>query len=478
MKKITLYAILLTSILVSGEKSKSFFTGNANFYYISKLEDGDIINMPYRMLNTSWINQHNNFELIGTLSMEYQPRDNYSYLMDNPQDFLFDLREFYLTWFTSFGEIRMGKQIQTWGFVDENSPIDNSCAYDYNFLFETGTDRKIGTNSISMDMYYKNLKFGFTASPFHQMNRLPSSKADFPIELPVIPSDYLFLDISSPNEFGGYLQLSTDIADIGISYFSGYDRIFNLSGINLFYTPGLVDTGEPVVDTVFTYRKTDVIGAGGAMNILNTMIRADIGYFSTKDLNSDIRREWPKAGNKELGQSYPLQERAKYLQTTLQIEYTLPYNINLLCQFFKHDSLEYKATVPSILEDEIDLPDFQADKFIPYDYFFPGMGSPLSLITHNAILIALDKSLFNDKLSIQLRNLKDLDYNGYFFEINSEYKLTNKISTFFAINYIDGDENHPNSISSKGSDYKKAMDYPFNQMDNFSHYRMQVKYSF
>ena len=41
-----------------------------------------------------------------------------------------------MIWFLDFGEIRIGKQIQSWGFVDENSPLDNSCAYDYNFLFE------------------------------------------------------------------------------------------------------------------------------------------------------------------------------------------------------------------------------------------------------------------------------------------------------------------------------------------------------
>lgn len=475
MKKITLYAILLASILVSQEQSKSFFTGNANFYYISKLEDGDIINMPYRMLNTSWINQHNNFELIGTFSLEYQPRTNYSYLKDNPQDFLIDLRELYLTWFTSFGEIRIGKQIQSWGFVDENSPIDNSCAYDYNFLFESGIDRKIATNSISIDMYYKNLKFGFTTSPFHQINRLPSSKADFPIALPVTPSDYSFFDIHNPSEFGGYIQLSTDILDVGVSYFNGYDRIFNLSGLNLFYSgEGL----PPAIDTVFTYRKTEVLGIGGVLDINDIIIRGDIGYFSTKDLKNSVFRDWPSVGPFTPDGSYPQKEEAEYLQTTLQAEFSLPRNTNFLFQYFRHDSLKYNAVVYDLLADGFNLPDFQAGEFEPYDYFFPGMGSPLSLITHNAILIALDKSLFNDKLSIQLRNLKDLDYNGYFFEINSEYKLTNKISTFFAINYIDGDENHPNSISSKGSDYSKAMDYPFNQMDNFSHYRMQVKYSF
>ena len=108
--------------------------------------------------------------------------------MDNPQDFLVDLRELYMSWQLNFGEIRLGKQIQTWGFVDENSPLDNSSAYDYNFLFEAGTERKIASNSMAIDMYYNNFKLGLTTTPFHSINRLPSSHAEFPIDLPVTPN--------------------------------------------------------------------------------------------------------------------------------------------------------------------------------------------------------------------------------------------------------------------------------------------------
>ena len=66
--------ILLAFPVLKENNSSSFFTGNANFYYISKLDDGSIINVPYRMLNTTWSNQHNNFELIGKLTIEYQPK--------------------------------------------------------------------------------------------------------------------------------------------------------------------------------------------------------------------------------------------------------------------------------------------------------------------------------------------------------------------------------------------------------------------
>jgi len=492
MKRLIILFFLTTSIIFSQE-SVSSLNGDANFYFISKLENGDIINLPYRMLKISWAHQHDQFQLSSKFALEYQPNlNNYSFKMDNPQDFLIDLRELYMTWQLSFAEIRLGKQIQTWGFVDENSPLDNSCSYDYNFLFETGTERKIATPSLAMDIYYKNFKFGFTATPFHSINRLPSNYAEFPIDLPVIPNDYQFMEIDNVNEFGGYLQLNTDVADLALSYFSGYDRIFNLSGINVFntYDSFTEQVNEEIYsepDTVLSYRKTDMIGVSAQSFIGDISIRADLGYFCTEDQNSNVNRIHPNPPYfptladlsvvDEIYMSSPFFEKAEYYQTTIQLEYSLPKNTELLVQYFKHDTLSYSAIVPLKDGEEINIPLFQQQGFNPYSYFFPGMGSPLALMTHNALLVGLEKS-FNERLSLQFRNLMDLDYKGYFIELNTEYKLSNKVTANFAINYISGDQDHPNSKSNKGADYEKALDYPLNQMESFSHIRMQVKYSF
>ena len=500
MLRLLLIITLTTFLFSSDNQSESLFTGNANFYYISKLNDGEIIRMPYRMLNTTWANQHKNFEIIGKMALEYQPQNNYSYRMDDPQDFLFDLRELYMTWFLDFGEIRIGKQIQSWGFVDENSPLDNSCAYDYNFLFESGADRKIATTSLSADFYYKNLTFGFTATPFHSINRLPSSKAEFPIELPTIPNDYQFMDIEKTNEYGIYLQLSTDFIDLGASYFSGYDRIFNLSGVNVFEegqenplnpSEWQINDGDisEAVDTVLSYRKTDVIGLGATILISDLTLRADIGYFDTKDLNKDVNRihpnppDYPEVSDigviaaEDVYMSSPFFEEAKYYQSTIQIEYSI-FDTDFLFQIFKYDTLSYSSIVPLKDGEQIAVPLFQQEGFDPYNYFFPGMGSPLALMVKRAVLGGVSKSFINDKLTFQLRNLMDLDYKGYFLELNTEYKLTDRVTSVFAINYINGDKEHPNSLKNKGDNYEKALDYPLNQMEDFSHVRMQIKYSF
>ena len=282
----------LTINFIYSESTDSFLNGHANFYYISKLEDQKIINLPYRMLNLSWGHQHSQFQLLGNLAIEYQPNlNNYSFKMDDPQDFLIDLRELYMTYQLNFGEIRIGKQIQTWGFVDENSPLDNSSAYDYNFLFEAGTERKIASNSLAMDIYLDNFKLGFTTTPFHSINRLPSSRAEFPIDLPVTPNDYQFMEIDKVNEYGVYLQYNSDLIDIATSYFSGYDRIYNLSGINIHETTGGEIYSEP--DTVFAYRKTNVLGLSAQTFLGDLSFRMDLGLFDTNDKNRNVSRAHP-----------------------------------------------------------------------------------------------------------------------------------------------------------------------------------------
>ena len=49
-------------------------------------------------------------------------------------------------------EIRLGKQIHSWGSVDENSPLDNVSGLDYYYLFFGGTERKLASFSLTIDI--------------------------------------------------------------------------------------------------------------------------------------------------------------------------------------------------------------------------------------------------------------------------------------------------------------------------------------
>ena len=131
-KKINFILIILSSILLAD----SSLSGNINFYSAFRTSNSSLIRLPYRLTNLNFQQQKNDIQLNSSMSVEHHIRNDVETLDDNsPQDFLIDLREIYLSYYTDFGEFRFGKQIHSWGMVDENSPMDNINAYDYYYLF-------------------------------------------------------------------------------------------------------------------------------------------------------------------------------------------------------------------------------------------------------------------------------------------------------------------------------------------------------
>ena len=177
-----------------------------------------------------------NLSLNGNFVLEYQVRgDSYFLGSKDPQEFRLDMRELYTTYSGNNFEFRIGKQIHSWGSVDENSPIDVVNAFDYYYLFFQGADRKLGSYSAAVDIYLNDWKLGAVFSPFHHTNRVPVNDPEFPIRLPIVPQEYQIYPIEKvPIEYGAFLEYSHNDGDIRFSGFNGYDRIFNLSGVNVF----------------------------------------------------------------------------------------------------------------------------------------------------------------------------------------------------------------------------------------------------
>ena len=54
------------------------FSGNLNYYYISQLSDGSLINLPFRIANFIIQKQHEKFSIYSNLALEYRiPSDNH-----------------------------------------------------------------------------------------------------------------------------------------------------------------------------------------------------------------------------------------------------------------------------------------------------------------------------------------------------------------------------------------------------------------
>ena len=182
MKRILFILLFLVFTALSFAQSTNNYSGYVDLYYMARLSDNSLINIPYRIFNINVDHQNGDLSIKSTLSLEHQLRsDTYFLTNSSPQDFHWDLRELYMQWFTSFGEIRIGKQIHAWGSADENSPIDVVNPLDYYYLFSAGAERKLATFSTATDLYINNTKLGFVFSPVHNTHRTPGGDDDFPI---------------------------------------------------------------------------------------------------------------------------------------------------------------------------------------------------------------------------------------------------------------------------------------------------------
>ena len=467
--------VFFTEIIA--ESSKTFFSGYIDYTYIARQSDQSLINIPYRMGSLHMERESGNLYLNSTFSLEYHVRDDAYFLgTSNPQDYILDMRELYLTYRSNSYEFRLGKQIHSWGNVDENSPIDNASSLDYYYMFFGGTERKMATLSGSLDYYIGNLKVNIVFSPLHSTNRIPLGDDDFPVELPVYPDASEIFPISGkPYEGGIHGTYSLGFGDVSLSYFSGYDRTFNLSGVNV-YGHGS-DISFPYVDIVFGYRKTNVLGLGGVLLSDWFTMRFDLGYFSTEDKNKTIDR--PSSFNTtyydSLHFSYPLHEKSIYQQATFQIEADLPLDINLSVQYFSHDTLSYSSdSLP--VDQEINIPNLQIDPeaMTPSNFFTPGMGVPLAILTKKAVFIVMERKFLSDRLTLSLTSMMDIaKYStisgvaGSLSELKAEYSIIQNLHGLIGITTVNGNDSHP----------EKEF-YPFNKMEDFSHTRFELKYFF
>ena len=459
-KNTTYLFIFIFSVIFS----KVDISYNLNLFSINRLADGGVIKVPFRIANIDFKHYDGDFEVSSILSIEYKPKFSDFYLNDrNDTEFLFDVREIYAKWYLNNSDVTIGKQIHSWGIVDQNSPIDNASPYDYYYIFLEGLDQKMGSFSLSYNYYFKNNVFGLAFSPIHHTNRLPLGKDDFPIKLPVIPNPILVNKVENEIEFGAYLKQNFNKGDLTISYYSGNDRIYNLSGVNVFTNEQ--QTVFANIDTVFSFRTTDVLGLGGTYIDENFAFRFDFGLFHTYDKSSNVERLRQDMLNGtaldalwyQVGASHAFEEDVYYQQTTVQLE-RFNNNNSIVLGYFEHRINKYTANYLAA----VDIPGVEAD-VNPRDYFYPGLGAPLAILSPRALLFQIQKNIENQTLTF--KGLEDLNDLGFLYEIGYKLNINDNLSFKACINKIWGD-------SSKDTDYR------FNQMEDFSHFRIEMEYFF
>ena len=465
------FLLFLLSVILYGDDDVS---GVVHSYYISRLSDGSIINLPFRVMDVKWQRDTNIMSIYSHMALEYRMPSGPNTFLEtiDAKNFSWDLRELYFTWQLPDVEIRLGKQIHAWGSADANSPVDNLNAYDYYYMFSIGAEQKMGSYSLAGDYYLDDWKFGFYVSPFHHISRLPIDDPEFPMELPANPKDKQILPVEDPLEFAGDITKSFDSGDITLSYFNGYDRSFSPLGFNV-WDNAANNASEVKIDTIFSYRKTEVLGLGGVAFLGDVTLRADVAYFTTKDRDVNLV-EIEYRGNDlteyfienvytdiRENDSEKFNAHASYYQANLQFEYTLPYDIQITGQYMAYDTLQYKDDLGFV---DINLPSLEV-QYTPAEYFLPGLGAGLSILTKRVLLVDIKKPIYDNTVELNLKTMMDQVHSGALVEFGVGYSISNSINSYFAITKIFGD---------KGQDDK----YEFNHMENFSHARMELKYYF
>tara|TARA_B100001741_G_scaffold213366_1_gene176605 strand:- start:298 stop:924 length:627 start_codon:yes stop_codon:yes gene_type:complete len=206
-------------------------------------------------------------------------------------------------------------------------------------------------------------------------------------------------------------------------------------------------------------------------------LRWDLGYFSTQDLNNTINRSssFNPVYYDSLHFTYPLEEKAQYTQSTLQLETELPFDLNFSVQYFVHNVSDYSSdSLP--IDQEINIPNLELDPedITPSNFFTPGMGVPLAILTEQAAFIIMDRSFLNDQLKISYTAMLDVaKYSGVtglagsLNDIRLEYSIKEDLQGIVGLTKVNGSTNHPDGEN-----------YPFNRMEDFSHTRFELKYYF
>ena len=429
MKRIKISVIpFLAAGLLQAQISVS---GEINPYVMTRTINSSQINLPFRLLSLDIGYSFEQFDLKTNSAIEHRIKTNKSQ---------YDLRELYFAFYPEWGEVKLGKQIHSWGAADAINPTNNLNPYDYYYMFKVGAGTKVGVFSLSSTYYSDSFQIEIIVNPYFNKNRIPYDEDDFPLapdNEPVIRY--------SPNEeveVGLKLQTSLTNSDISLYFFSGNDRSPSL------YT-GII-SAESSTDLAMDlgYRKTTMLGSDYVTFVGDFTVRAEGAFYNTK---TD-----PK-NNVESGSNiFVFTEDVIYSQYVLQLEYTTQNDLMLSGQFIGSNIItedrKWLKSGNEISSSSMIIPEFS-----------PGMGTPFAMFSDKALLISSSGVLMDDQIDIQGSVMLNLENSGSFLSFGVGYSPVLNWKLELATTQFSGNG--------------KLQD-PFTLMEDFSHVRIGLLYNF
>ena len=426
-KKIT-SILFLAAGLVQAQISVS---GEINPYVMTRTTNSSQINLPFRFLSLDMGYSFEQFDLKTNSAIEHRIKTNKSQ---------YDLRELYIAFYPEWGEVKLGKQIHSWGAADAINPTNNLNPYDYYYMFKVGAGTKVGVLSLSSTYYSDSFQIEIIVNPYFNKNRIPYDEDDFPLAPNSEPAIRY-----SPNEeveVGLKLQTSLTNSDISLYLFSGNDRSPSL------YT-GII-SAESSTDLAMDlgYRKTTMLGSDYVTFVGDFTVRAEGAIYNTKT---------PSIKNTGLENNYfELNEDVVYSQYVLQLEYTTQNDLMLSGQFIGNsiiaEDIKWLKSGNEISSNSMVIPEFS-----------PGMGTPFAMFSDKALLISSSGVLMDDQIDIQGSVMLNLENSGSFLSFGLGYSPVLNWKLELATTQFSGNG--------------KLQD-PFTLMEDFSHVRIGLLYNF
>lgn len=216
-----------------------------------------------------------------------------------------DLWEGYVDLYGSFYDLRIGKQIVTWGTGDNINPTDNLNPWDLGRKtpFSEPAEKKLPVNMVNAKFYLG----GFTTlnaiwvPDFHPF-RLPDTSVwnmSRTLPQPTTPPNVLVTGFASPGdpiepantlENSEYaLKFASTFAgvDFSASYFHGWENFPTLHPKMQIDSVNAQGQGFATITPMQRYHSIDVLGGDFATSIAGIGFRGELGYFMTEDTDEE-----------------------------------------------------------------------------------------------------------------------------------------------------------------------------------------------
>ena len=299
----------------------------------------------------------------------------------------FDLEEYYAEFNFSSFDLKVGKQIFSWGKADGFNPTDNLNPRDYVDLFVE--EEKIGVPAINLLYYWNDFTFDLIFIPTYTPTRLPllNSRHSFldPEAPTVVNGRELPADTLSSSQTG--IRISRHISgwDLSASYYDGYDDL----------TLATVESDQSLTAR---YNRTRVVGVDFATTFGGLGVHGEAAQFF-----------------------YDGSKNEDYLQYILGIDY------NWTNVIYDHDIfliLEYMGdTTTQSREDKR-----------------PAFASGLGRVSRNSFLSTITYK-FSDTLELETKLANNLDHHlSYVINPEINYDITDAFKLTFGIDFIEGNQ--------------------------------------